>query len=491
MSEHKRQNSRSNPRGISVRLEHYNISKTRFQIRHDARVGAQPDHVDPARSHLNTSAPGPSAVEYRDLMLTRRALTQPQRAAKMKTVAVMTGGIITFGHLVQADVLSLAIEQQDAMYREIAEAICRQLGNELTALAVHRDETAPHAHFQMPTRRPDGLRMSEVVTPALASRLQDIASDVAVRYVPAIERGTPKAISGAWHRTVAQLHRDQTMDIALRKQRIEDLDRRIFDGEQNLRVLGAMERAFKAQARHLQDEAGQARTQLMIAETATFTERGRTKVVERKSEKLRVEADELGARKDDLRRAAREEGLREIEVALTTTRQLISGDIADLLHPTVARIRTATLECRIAVRKAGEDQQADPFALQPSLRAAVREIRTDHGTSLANLRDDLHKLQERQSDWQHVIKAADLAERVQTTLAELARWWQEAAELVLGMFRKLNLERLQRLALISQVIDLLPDEAQVLDSLRSEIALETGIVALARAVATPQQASYR
>jgi hypothetical protein len=59
------------------------------------------------------------------------------------------------------------------------------------------------------------------------------------------------------------------------------------------------------------------------------------------------------------------------------------------------------------------------------------------------------------------------------------------------MIRKLNLERLQRLALISQVIDLLPDEGQFLDPLRSEVELETGIVALARAIATPQQATYR
>ncbi len=149
------------------------------------------------------------------------------------------------------------------------------------------------------------------------------------------------------------------------------------------------------------------------------------------------------------------------------------------------------MECRVAVQRASEDQQADPFALQPSLRAAVRDIQRSHGTALAKLRDALCRLQKRQSDWQEAHKAAALAERVQTTLAELVKWWQEAAELVLGMFRKLGLERLQRLALISQVIDLLPDEMQILDPLRSEVEFETGVMALARAIATPQQATYR
>ncbi|WP_323039507.1 plasmid recombination protein [Gemmobacter sp.] len=491
MSEHKRQNSRSNPRGISVRLEHYNISKTRFQIRHDARVGPQPGHVDPARSHLNSCVDGPSAVEYRDLMLTRRTLTQPQRAAKMKTVAVMTSGIITFGHLVQADVLSLAIEQQDAMYREIAQAICAHLGNELTALAVHRDETAPHAHFQMPARRPDGLRMSEVVTPAIASRLQDIASEIAARHVPGIERGTPKAITGARHRTVAQLHRDQAMDIAGREAQIGDLDRRIEDGEQRMLDLEALQQSAETDARHFVDAAGKARTQLMLAETSAFSERGRTKVEERRNESLKAESAELSERTENVKRAARDEGLRQVESVLSATRQLISGDIGDLLSPTTARIRTATLECRVTVQRAREHQQVDPFARHPTLRTAVRDIQSCHGAALSALREDLCKLQKRQSDWQGALKAAALAERVQTTMAELARWWQEAAELVLGMFRKLGLERLQRLGLISQVIDLLPDEGQFLDPLRAEIELETGIVALARAIATPQQAAYR
>ncbi|WP_028029760.1 hypothetical protein [Gemmobacter nectariphilus] len=491
MTEHKKQISGSNPKGISVRLEHYNTDRTRFQILHDARVGPQPDYVDSARSHLNTCAPGPSAVEYRDLMLTRRALTQPQRAAKMKTVAVMTGGIITFGHLVQADVLSLAIEQQDAMYREIAEAICAQLGNELTALAVHRDEAAPHAHFQMPARRADGLRMSEVMTPAVASRLQDIASEIAARHVPGIERGTPKAITGARHRTVAQLHRYQAMDIATREAQIGDLDRRIEEGEQRALELEMLRKTAEALARNLMGAAGQARTQQMIAETSAFHERGRASIEERRNAALRAETAELSARKDALQRTAREEGLREAESVLATTRQLISDDIGDLLSPTTARIRTATLECRGAVQKAGRDPQADPFVRQPSLRAAVQDIRMEHGTALAKLRDELSRLQKRQSDWQEALKAAALAERVQASLAELVEWWRVAAELVLGMFRKLGLERLQRLALISLVVDLLPDEAQILDPLRSEIELETGIVALARAIAVPPQPTYR
>ncbi|MDP2084231.1 MAG: plasmid recombination protein [Gemmobacter sp.] len=491
MTEYKSKNSGSNPRGISARIEHYNTDKARFQIRHDFRLGPQPNYVDPARSHLNTCIHGPSAAEYKRLMLSRRALTQPQRAAKMKTVAVMTAGIITFGHLVQAEVLSLATEQQDAMYREIAEAICAQLGNELTALAVHRDEAAPHAHFQMPARRADGLRMSEVVTPAVASTLQDIASAIARQHVPEIERGTPKAISGARHRTVAQLHREQAVDIALREKRIEELDHRIADGEQNVRDLDALQRTAMDHARHLEDETGQARTRLMIAEATAFSERGRAKVQERRSKTLRAESDGLAARKEELQRVAREEGLRQTDSVLSATRQLISGDIGDLLSPVVARIRTASLECRNAVQKAVGDQEAEPFAQQPSLRAAVRDIRIGQASALADLQNDLRRLQERHSAWHVGAKRAALADRVQVALAELAKWWHEAADLVLAMFRKLELEPLHRLALISQVIELLPDEAQILDPLHADIELEAGVIAVARTITMPQQEAYR
>lgn len=215
----------SNPWAVSVRLKHYNRDRTRFQIAHDMRRGRQPDYVDGDRSHLNSVKAGPEADAYLRAMLERRQLTEPKRKAMLDRVAVMTGGIVTFGHLAQVEVLKLSVERQNAMYREIAGALAERLGNEVTAGAVHRDEEAPHAHFQMPARRAgDGRLMSEVLKPALTSELQDLAASVARRYAPSIERGTPKAKTGARNKTVRGLHRSQAVDLAERREKIAALD---------------------------------------------------------------------------------------------------------------------------------------------------------------------------------------------------------------------------------------------------------------------------
>lgn len=215
----------SNPSAISVRLKHYNADRTKFQIDHDLRRGKQPSYVDGDRSHLNSGEAGPKAAGYRELMLDRRALTNPKRAPMMDRVAVMTGGIVTFGHLAQLRVLELAPDRQDAMFQEIAAAVAERLGNELTSWAVHRDEESPHAHFQMPARRAgDGKLMSEVLKPSITSELQDLAASVAQRYAPGIQRGERKAITGARNKSVRGLHRTGAVDQAKREKTLAALD---------------------------------------------------------------------------------------------------------------------------------------------------------------------------------------------------------------------------------------------------------------------------
>jgi len=212
----------SNPWAISVRLKHYNTSKTEGQIRHDYRIGDQPKYVDSARSHLNSklAAIGTTA-DYKTLMLERRALTNPQRAASARA-AVMTGGIITFGHRAQEAVLALSTEHQDRMYREIADAIAGRLGNHRSGFSAHRDEEAPHAHFQMPSRRAgDGKLMSEILKPSITSEIQDIAAEIAQRYDSRIARGNKKEDTKARNKTVKELHRTYAADLEKLRQKVE------------------------------------------------------------------------------------------------------------------------------------------------------------------------------------------------------------------------------------------------------------------------------
>lgn len=204
----------SNSKAISVRLKHYNTAKTRFQISHDERNGKQPTYVDGDRSHLNTCAGTMSAKDYAEMMLERRKLANPKRAANMNRAAIMTGGIITFGHLAQSAVEALSPAEQDAMCEGIAVAIASELDNEVKGLSIHRDEAAVHAHFQMPSRRrEDGRLMSEVLSPATTSKLQDLAAEIAQMSIPEMERGAPKADTKARNKPVKELHRTATVDL--------------------------------------------------------------------------------------------------------------------------------------------------------------------------------------------------------------------------------------------------------------------------------------
>lgn len=263
ISDHTAPTAESNSRAASVRLKHYTKARAKFQIDHDFRRGPQPAYVDVARSHLNSQIGGEMNVaDYAALMLQRRDLTNPKRAADMTRAAVMTAGIVTFGHDAQRWVEALPAAEQDAMLQAIAEAVAKELGNDVTGIGVHRDETAIHAHFEMPARRSaDGRLMSEVLSPAMTSKLQDIACETAQKWVPEIERGEKKAKTKARNKSVAELHRTELADLAKKIERrtadVAALEERIRKNE---------DLAEKARAKAEADE-GRAAKALKNAET--------------------------------------------------------------------------------------------------------------------------------------------------------------------------------------------------------------------------------
>jgi myosin heavy subunit len=243
----------SNPRAISVRLKHYNRDKTRFQIGHDRRIGKQPDHVDLDRSSLNSSSGEMTVQDYTALMLERREMTAPKRAAQMKRVAVMTGGIITFGHLAQVGVDELTKEDQDAMFQAVAQAIAGHLENDLTGWDVHRDENAIHAHFEMPSRRgTDGKLMSEILSPAMTSELQDLAAKTAQTWVAEIERGAKKENTKARNKSVKELHQTQAIDLAKKQETLAKLERDIDTLSERIEKLNRKEALNEKERKRLE-----------------------------------------------------------------------------------------------------------------------------------------------------------------------------------------------------------------------------------------------
>lgn len=224
---------------VSVRTTHKGPGKAVGQKRHDLREGYVPKYVDRSRSGLNSVLIKPlGEADLKQICLERRSLKNTKRAMK-KDASLSTTGIITWGKEAQGVIEALSVEDQDKLYSEIARRLSELLSSEITGLVVHRDESAPHAHYQMPAYATDGRPLSKVMTPAIAVKMQDVAGEVLASLgLGEIKRGVPKATriaagepTSAWvHRSVKQLHDDLPQEIA-------ELEKVIDSHKEKIRVL--------------------------------------------------------------------------------------------------------------------------------------------------------------------------------------------------------------------------------------------------------------
>jgi TnpA family transposase len=199
---------------VSVRIGHKSQSKTKCQRHHDTRKSKIPGYVNQSKSISNSTIVEPLAeAELGRICDERRSLRNTQRLKK-KDSAISTIGIITFGHKAQEIINTLSPEEQDRLFIETAEAIATEVDSDITGLVVHRDESAIHAHFQMPAYNKQGFPLSKSIKPETAKKLQDIAGSVFNEL--GITRGKPKAErirdgdhpSQIYNRSVKQLHED-------------------------------------------------------------------------------------------------------------------------------------------------------------------------------------------------------------------------------------------------------------------------------------------
>lgn len=215
---------------ISVRFEHRSESQLRSTYRHDLRKGPQPKYVDQVRLDQNsTIVPYAEIPELKRTCKARRA-QRATRAMKLNA-AIGSTFIVTFGAALQEHVTALPVDRQNELYRAVSDAMADRLGTEVAGLVAHRDETAPHAHGLMPAYAADGRPVSKIITPKVASELQQIAEDTAREFLPMIGARRTKAArlvagedhSAIYHRSVKQLHEDLPAEVAAMEAKLSGL----------------------------------------------------------------------------------------------------------------------------------------------------------------------------------------------------------------------------------------------------------------------------
>ncbi|CTQ51322.1 hypothetical protein JDO7802_03361 [Jannaschia donghaensis] len=167
--------------------------------------------------------------------------------------AIVTAGIITFGHEAAAMFERLEAETQDAAFLALATAVADRLGTRLEGLVVHLDETTIHAHYELRGYDDAGTPISKVATFKVMSELQDLTADIMGRFCPGIERGHKKwsrinagaDYADTLNRSVRELHQDLPAEIETRKAEVELLRK----DEAELEASAAKTRQYLAKLR--------------------------------------------------------------------------------------------------------------------------------------------------------------------------------------------------------------------------------------------------
>ncbi|WP_420398159.1 plasmid recombination protein [Nioella sp.] len=344
----------ANPRAGSIRIAADTMSGYSGQRRHDLRVGTLPKYVDEKRVHLNrVLITPPTPAEMREIAKSRRARRDTQRAMK-SNAAIATAGIITFGSEAAQMFEALSQEDQDAAFRDLAEAVAAHLNTSLHALVVHLDEATLHAHCMLCSYDHDGVPLSRATTPVILSQLQDLTAEVLQRYCPEIERGTrygDRLAAGAdWpdviHKSVKQLHRELPADLAAKRAELEALEQ-----------VGA----------EAQDRIDGLRTE--VAKLDQTVERASGDVAQLEDKKTRVEEelDDL-IRDQEAAEVARDASERLAKIAHRERKERKSRAAA-------ARAETRAVEDRLAGLKAAEAEARDRLAgLEEEEEAARKRV---------------------------------------------------------------------------------------------------------------------
>lgn len=451
----------ANPLAVSLRLRHLNAAKTRFQLKHDLRIGRQPRYVDGTRSEFNVYFSASSLSDYRNTALMRRSQTNPVRGPQLTKMAITAAGLITLGHLLQGEFDALEPDVQHDAFFQIAQAVADRLENEVTHFALHRDETALHAHFMMPARRRGDCRlMSEVLSPTVMCELQDIAFQVTQRFTPAVQRGTPARLSHFRNLSVRELHRKQAEDIAKREARLQDL----FD-----EIAAREARVVELAELSLKESIASARRALTGYNQAA-----------RVSARVNLTKTEL----KDLKQAAEvlvsrfaSEGLAEARVALAAARQKLEMPEAEMFTPAAWRLLSNVETLREVKRQASQDPRHKAHDQLSRLDGCLRtELHTLYSSEVSAFKAALTALFSQGSP----RELSDATAYMKALEVERERWSHAALTMdhyLAGVPAPLEA------AALSELLELLPSYADFVSDMKSRLALDEARYALAEQLA--------
>ena len=329
---------KANPRAAMVRVEIRDAQGYANQRRHDLRIGAQPDYVNPSPPEPNPVFIQPmTAAELKKLARERRAQRETQRAMK-SNAGIAVVGIIGFG--IEAQVMFDALEppEREQALRAAVQRIAAELKTTVSGLVLHLDETAKHAHFSLCGYDVDGEPLSTWMGRGVLRELQTALHEALQGFMPDLERGRSRkkrAEAGAEpyelvNRSVEELHTDLPLEIEAKRQELAELEEKVRTNEA---------RAEKARAKA---EADEGRAEKALKNLETYERRAaeaeekiegleaQIKALEERLKEIEAAKDAAEAARDQAQAAQRAAESR-AEAAETRLKDL-EGEMATTIH---------------------------------------------------------------------------------------------------------------------------------------------------------------
>lgn len=329
---------KANPRAAMVRVEIRNAQGYANQRRHDLRLGAPPDYVNPSPPEPNPVFIQPmTTAELKKLARERRAQRETQRAMK-SNAGIAVVGIIGFGIEAQAMFDALKPPEREQALRAAVQRIAAELKTSVSGLVLHLDETAKHAHFSLCGYDVDGEALSTWMGRGVLKQLQTALHEELRAFMPDLERGRSRkkrAEAGAEpyelvNRSVEELHIDLPLEIEAKRQELAELEEKVRTNEA---------RAEKARAKA---EADESRAEKALKNAETYERRAaeaeekiegleaQIKALEERLEAIEAAKGAAEAARDRARAAQRDAESR-AEAAETRLKDL-EGERAAAIH---------------------------------------------------------------------------------------------------------------------------------------------------------------
>lgn len=416
-----------NPKAASTRIGSCTAKKLAGQIRHDLRRGRQPAYVDMDRAHLNRVLIEPATPgQMRKISRERRALRDTSRAMK-SNAAIGTRGVITFGAEAAQLFEALTPDQQDAAFREVAEAVADRLATSLHGLVVHLDEATIHAHYQLAAYNRFGDPVSKSTSPRVLSELQDITAEIMSRHCPGIERGTKygdRIAAGAdfadtLHKSVKELHRDLPADLERKRQAVADLAAKEAEAEARVDEMQARVDQLTGKAELNAKEV----KRLQNYEKRLSDRLEELKAAQAASEAGKIEADRLTeiARAD---RQAEERRAEDIVARIDVVKEAVAAVFEDVGDGTIRRNEKGLLTAKRRDRIEPGFPEVGPAAnaaadLVMSMDGARAKLAADQ----RRVRDERSELaQDRQELIAERAEVATLRDQLKAALRKVYDW---------------------------------------------------------------------